>query len=588
MRSHRNGQRFPVDTDILYEELLLDDVPRIPRINTNGIDQQGLQSLHIGLIDTIQGNASKSLPRVALFNIAAQNQYNSDVYCMMLEVAIDLYLATDYDVPTIIEYTVAYTLTWMVDTYSDLMEMFPPNVQRTMNQLFAVADDVAAILNGQQPQQHNRQMGAARQMGGQRQPMRQNNRPNTRGNHNQQQTQRPSLHNKPRNRVQNTGRNRPSTVNQNTRYNEMEGEVVDEIERGLSHELSRSDVRKDVPSVSKHHTPLHTSKTKVVVLNDNQYGLVDAMEYEDHEENTNMIQLNRNLNTTSERHVAWADITAMSPISKDTTPEEYAALKEFEPIVFETVIAGNTPRDILAEGISHISKTYGKLASDVQDHSCEFIGSVITTHCIDADDAHWFEKFNEIVRTSEIAGIVNWLKMNQDTMTYQVYVIIHDAVLNTFNTRMQAGLGVFTWVITNVVDDYVEAMSMLSKEYDELVLDTFKSNLPAYIARRYNFMVTTEDESPVCRVSSICTTSVTRLNWTSNDMDLCIDGPYSVLIRNDADPVAHDSMLTAMLAIVERNTTCGRHLLCTDDDLWLEIQRTDIGVRQIVVSKASV
>jgi hypothetical protein len=611
MTNHRGGQ-LPVPMDQLITDPVQANSIHLPQAVQRSCPHEltnDLQSLHLLLIDDIQLNRDKNGLRCFMFNMCADNYYQTREYTELLSLALELIAADDQ--MSLEEAKSMAIGDWMaqsINQYPMLERGLDPQTARDVGVLFNISEQVNQILQPQPPQRfqpssHNQGHNHGSFNQGNHAPQRnmQQQRTSTRPsmvnqqgvNNNQQRavsrgTPNTSgmLANNNNNRMMNGGQNtmKPSILGKSE-----EGTVVDRIEREISHELKRDNMREiGLVNVSSLYPIVHTPTTVCVKVN-NEYKLIlkeDVMNYENLEVVTSMIKKHRALTKDMSKTVMWSDLSNMNSVDVTEINEELISSTfniesaDIAPVRIENPLLVKNRTQLVTEMTKQLLDR-GVSLDSLTERALECNGLIVSQLIVPESDIDFLKELNDLINSPALSmvSLIDIIKDNRETVSIGILSRIHDIILNTINRRIGHGLG--SKLLIEEIDDFDDLISIIRNTYSDSVVDRFKLNTLLYIKREL-IINSPEEGGPIYNVSE--SVSCTVMPWLASDMAMFINKDIpSTLLANEIEPVMTDAAVAAFKEILKRNKHLARNYVVTEDDVWFEIARSDVGVDNMVV-----
>lgn len=335
-----------------------------------------------------------------------------------------------------------------------------------------------------------------------------------------------------------------------------------------------------VEFVGKRYVPVRNSNQRIVASeadNEMTYSIIDVgndMNYADHEENVNMVKLARDNQVGPKVGIPtdWAKVSVPNEVDAS---DEQVEFENDEPVALKEWIEAYTldqarveaQRKLIAKGLAEndqrVVECYAHLRTPILSNKEEH--KILT------------EKLESIGNLTQLVdGLILLKKDISSTLWYE----IHDRMTCIFNRRLAAGLGLYTWDVDSITEDYAEALEALTNEFKQVAIDRFKDN--TYIAMRKALLPVFSDRTNIMHLAD--EVSITAVPWSSDDIDLVLEAKYAML-----SAAANSHFFTAADRIFRRTNvktlSVNRRYIVTADNVWIELHIGDLSTDTLLISK---
>lgn len=369
----------------------------------------------------------------------------------------------------------------------------------------------------------------------------------------------------------------------------VDREIGHLVSIGTAKEATHQSDPKYAPAIDRHvelsvtgHKPARRSNQKIVENKtaDNKvtYQIVedDKMNYEDHEQDLDLVKISRKGQVGPKVGVPsdWGKLRMPVVLEEDDKEIE---LEIDEPVALDELVDGHTLQQVRVEALR---KSHDKGVGDYSERVFECYGNLKTPILSNKDEYRTLVDAMEPITT--LTGLVDMLVNIKDDISPTLWYTIHDRMTAIFNRRLGAGMGL-PWSVDSISTDYSEAMEALAEEFQQVAMDRFKVN--TYVSMRKAMMVIFSDRTNILHL--VDDVSITTLPWSSDDIDLVLESKYSMLTKSVSEHF-HQAALELFDRTNSKDKSVGRRYLVTSDNVWIELQSSDLSNKTLIIGKVNV
>lgn len=309
------------------------------------------------------------------------------------------------------------------------------------------------------------------------------------------------------------------------------------------------------------------------------YQIEEIMNYEDHETDPELIRLSRSLKVgpkvaTSPR---WPDVSTPNSISSvnpekvdednNETEPPYKQLNVGDPISLQEPVSAYNVHQAHVQALNDFHNGH---IVEMGERVYEYMAHIRTPIPV-GQKAH--QALNELIGDSpDLVTLRDRVASLHEHVPASVWYMVHDRLTARFNERLKAGAGLLGAEVDSFVEDYNDAMEYVGNKLSREAYDRFRSNARIYLLKSIGVFHDSVSETTFLHEPYY----FVHLPWTSEQVDLQINGEYGLLTRS-----AHEDLQVAAKRLFERTNTpqrsANRRYIVTVDNVFLELHAADLG-----------